>query len=159
MDDDQKAAKLIELWNGTSARIVERRSYEWKIAFGVWGAQLVAMGVLLAHSNDVRLRWFLFVVYLLGGLIIGALHASYVWCFVRVRNKEDACQAKVYEKAVVKCLFDDLQIDDLQIDDLQIDDLQKVDTNDGPSVWSWRFEVGVTLVLAVLGPVAILAAT
>ena len=95
---DKKVAALLDLWKGSGARITERRSYEWKIAFGVWGAQLAAMGVLLAHSSNIHSRLLLFSVYLAGGVVVAALHAMYVGRFVSIRNKEDSKQAKYYER-------------------------------------------------------------
>jgi hypothetical protein len=136
---------LLELWKGSAARVTERRSYEWKIAFGVWTAQLVTLGELIAHNSDIHSRWPLFGVYLAGGVVVAALHAIYVGRFVSTRNKEDSNQAKYYEKEAAKLIIGK--------------EFTLLPTSPKASKWSQIFEVGVTTVLAAIGPVAILAVT
>jgi hypothetical protein len=150
-DDQHKVDALIELWRGTGARITERRSYEWKIAFGVWGAQLIAMGVLLAHvtpTNKSSLHdWWFFAIYLGGGAVVALLHTFYTVGFVRTNMRKDTRLAISYERAIGCLLKTKLEVPVEMVKEKA--ELSSVHL----------FSFGMTWFLAILGPVAIHAAT
>jgi hypothetical protein len=88
---------LVELWKGTGARITERRSYEWKIAFGLWTAQLLAIGFTLSNIGKVENRAAFGWLYLLAGLVLSGLHAYYVLGFIVPGNEYESSLARRYE--------------------------------------------------------------
>jgi hypothetical protein len=89
---------LVELWKGTGLRVRDRRSYEWKIAFGLWTAELLTIGLLFSNSNKFdRNNWFFIASYLVGGLLLTALHAYYVFRFIVRRNEYESLLARAYE--------------------------------------------------------------
>jgi hypothetical protein len=141
-DPDPDVAALLELWRGTLERIAERRSYEWKIAFGVWAAQLLAMGELITHSSSIRRAWLLFGFYLAAGTVIVVLHWVYLRRFMKVRTNEEGTRARLYEEEAAKRV---------------LGAPLTIAVADGPGTAAHYFELGVTLALAVIGPVAILA--
>lgn len=150
VDPKLKCDALLELWQRTGARITERRSYEWKIAFGVWGAMLVAMGEVLTHSKDLRTsafagdHWGLsFWIYLSAGLSVAALHAFYAFGYVRTQNHKDSLAAKHYEKALTDAIG-------IRESPLINDSLAKA-----PLKAAFYFEAGITLFLAVMGPLIV----
>jgi len=106
LSDDLKCETLLELWKGTGARITERRSYEWKIAFGVWGALLVTLGEVITHSQSFRSGSIphLGDDFQMGGIALTTIHAVYVLGFVWFRNKKDSRTAIHYENQILKTL-------------------------------------------------------
>ncbi len=147
---------LLTLWQGAGARLTDRRNYEWKIAFGVWGAQLVAMGELLTHitnANRTQLHHMsLFWGYLGTGLILAVLHAWYVIAFVRDRNYRDLTLAVRYEQRVLELLGEDKVI---CVPDPRIRANRKWWKAKAPLAPSHVFEAGLTAFLAVIGPLAV----
>lgn len=139
---EEAVSALLQLWKGTRERIAERRSYEWKIAFGVWAAQLLAMGELITHSESIRRAWLLFAFYLGAGIIVFVLHWTYLRRFVKVRSEEEGERAKGYEEAAANLVLGaplDLEL------------------SEGTGDWAHTFELGVTFALAVIGPIAVLS--
>ena len=138
-DEPDRISALLDLWRGTGARISERRNYEWKIAFGVWAAQLGAMAELLSHNHPPTPGW-LSGPYLGAGIAVAVLHLLYLFQFVGPQNKRDATIAVGYERAVLSELQLEIKIDGPYT---------------GPGDWARLFEIGVTSLLAVIGPLAI----
>ena len=135
---------LLTLWSGTGRRITERRGYEWKIAFGIWGAQLASIGLLLEHRSDIgrSFSW----VYLIASLVLVGLHAGYVMGFIRVNNRKDAELGKAYEREITTRIHagDDIAAR-----------LSESKSATAPLSWAHAFSAGVTFVLAVAGPFAV----
>ena len=129
---------LIDLWKQAGVRITERRSYEWKIAFGVWASQLAAMGFLLSKRANLHLSTSFWWEYLVAGAVLSVLHVLYVFGFVRVRNRSDANVGKSYERIIQEAIGVDVTLPG------------------SPSFnFAILFEVGVTFFLAFIGPLAI----
>ncbi len=100
-DEFRQAEILLRLWDGTKQRAVERRSIEWKVAFGVWAAELGAIALVLnnaAKLRDLQSHWCAFAAV---GFIIVVLHSCYVFCFVREHNASDSKIAKAYERSIL----------------------------------------------------------
>jgi hypothetical protein len=152
--DREAVPALLELWKGTSDRTVERRAFEWKIAFGIWAAQLATIALLIQHHEDLGLadRTDFSDEYLFAGVALAGLHALYLIGFIRVRNARDARIGVQYERAIIAALGVTIELE-------------------APAVnvsepwfkrWWWTgwsfaqlFEVGVSGFLAYVGPAAI----
>jgi hypothetical protein len=88
-DSGQLGAKaqaefLLELWKGTTARRSERRSYEWKIAFGLWASLLLTAQLVASKGSAIasglpssEAGWVRWGSLLLVALIVLA-HAVYL---------------------------------------------------------------------------------
>jgi hypothetical protein len=143
--DDEDA--LVELWKGTGARVTERRSYEWKIAFGLWTAQLLTVGLLFNNASEFdRNNWLFLGLYLGAGLLLTALHACYVFGFVVGRNKYESELARAYERDLHAALGTSISWN------------TKTWFEKAPAQLynSANFlSVGVTIFLALVGPIAI----
>jgi hypothetical protein len=144
--DDREA--LVELWKGTGGRITERRSYEWKIAFGLWTAQLLTIGLLFSNSGEFsHNHWGFLTAYLVAGLLLTGLHAHYVFCFIVKRNEFESSLARAYEADLHAELGGSISWN------------TKTQFEDAPARRWYNpangFSVGVTLFLAVVGPIAV----
>jgi len=53
MSEEVRAHLLLEAWKQTGARRTERRSYEWKIAFGMWAALLLSAQLVASRGAEV----------------------------------------------------------------------------------------------------------
>ncbi len=101
-ESDRTCQTLLEMWKGTSARIAQRRGYEWKIAFGFWGAMLITMSVLLSKGNLDS--WWFWYLYFLVGVLVTIAHNVYIFKYLAVRNRDDSRLARTYEKQILKAL-------------------------------------------------------
>jgi hypothetical protein len=151
--DDKEV--LLELWKGTGARVVERRSYEWKIAFGLWAAQLTTLSVLLLNSNklDLDRDWF-WAMYLGAGLMLTGLHAIYVLKFIRYGNHRDSTLARAYEADLHSALGDAISASTKTTFKRTP---QASDPATPPYTAANWFAIGVTGFLSVVAPVAVAA--
>ena len=102
VDGNKRVDALLELWKGTGARITERRSYEWKLAFGIWGVQLVALWQLLSHNNlfSQRALYTLASLYGAMGLFLTVAHGIYVFGSIRNYNNKDSDRRGKIEKEI-----------------------------------------------------------
>lgn len=87
-----------------SARAARRQANEWKVNFGVWAAQLAAVGVLLG-TRTTFWSWFS-CAYLAAGGVLVALHAAHVAWFVMPRNNKDAEIAIHYENRILDVMHE-----------------------------------------------------
>lgn len=129
---------LLELWRETSARKSRRQAYEWKVNFGIWVAQLAVIGILLANEKTLW-SWFS-VAYIVAGVVLALLHFFYLGWFVRTHTHSDTQTAKDYENHIRHLIA--------------LDQLPGAPEK-APWTLSVPFQAGVTLFLAVMGPIAI----
>ena len=134
----ERVDTLFGLWHETSARKARRQAYEWKVNFGIWVAQLAVLGILLAHQKTLW-SWFS-VAYVVSGLALALLHLLYLGWFVRTHTHSDTRTAQDYENHIRQLIA-----------------LDQLPTAPEKAPWNLLvpFQAGVTLFLAVMGPIAI----
>ncbi|MEV5963141.1 hypothetical protein AB0L70_15340 [Kribbella sp. NPDC051952] len=89
----------VRLWEATSSRRADRRSYEWKVTLGLW-AGLLAVAKLALDSTALPLvaqRWAVVVVACLLLVIVAVGHWLYEFKFVVPANAHDLEEALTLE--------------------------------------------------------------
>lgn len=72
IDDKSRFDAILELNKQCWARMEQRRTYEWRVAFAIWGVIVGLIGLLFSSSLDDK--WGVFVGILGLGILISILH-------------------------------------------------------------------------------------
>jgi uncharacterized membrane protein YhaH (DUF805 family) len=88
--DDKKIDILISLANSSQSEYDTRRTYEWKVSFGLWTAIGVISGFALKENFNLPMNSFL--IYLLLTIIF----LAYIWFQYGLHKSNDHDQKKRY---------------------------------------------------------------
>lgn len=101
IDESKKADLAIALWENTAQRRYDRRSYEWKIAFGMWAALLLATQLVVKNATvfDDLNKWVVFGVGLFIVVVVLVAYGFVLYGQYKGYG-DDLRTALIYEKKV-----------------------------------------------------------
>lgn len=141
---------IVELWKRSWQSIIERRDYEWRVAFTLWAAFAALIGLMLTNRLPGTM-WGIFIAAFLIGLFLCILHALYL-DGVGKRHFIDREIAFHYER-ILQALTNSTFDAELESRLEKVRDKQKTLLGD----WSRKVQISVTVVLFISVLLVILA--